>query len=299
MDVSTTEVISRIAHKVIKKVVKKVLKKVLKREKRRLRKANQRKFMTITIGDQAENHIGMQILGEKSQEGIDLEKLALFREKFEAMGATCEWHCLNDGLAGTEYENKAEEAVVLIIRSGVDALLGRKGANKLEKELDRDEWLDKTFWSVKHGRVCNKIARWNNCFARDGQEPDIEAKKGRVIAFDQVSLLKHIIEWLEIECEDKLVAEGNYYYDHKCGIGAHGDAERFKVFAVRLGRCAPLGYRWRIKSKGVGQVMHFQFNHGDMYIMSEKAVGTDWRKRSKLTLVHAAGAEKYMKQLEK
>ena len=33
-----------------------------------------------------------------------------------------------------------------------------------------------------------------------------------------------------------MVAEGNYYYDlKKCGIGFHGDAERKKVVAIRVG----------------------------------------------------------------
>ena len=45
--------------------------------------------------------------------------------------------------------------------------------------------------------------------------------------------------------------------------------------------------------------MILRFNHGDIYIMSEKSVGTDWKRRASLQLVHAAGAEKYMKQLDK
>ena len=33
--------------------------------------------------------------------------------------------------------------------------------------------------------------------------------------------------------------------------------------------------------------------HGDMYIMSEKATGFDWKSKSKYTLRHAAGCQKY------
>jgi hypothetical protein len=32
---------------------------------------------------------------------------------------------------------------------------------------------------------------------------------------------------------------------------------------------------------------------GDLYIMSDKATGNDWKKSSILTLRHAAGAAKY------
>jgi hypothetical protein len=34
-------------------------------------------------------------------------------------------------------------------------------------------------------------------------------------------------------------------------------------------------------------------NHGDIYIMSDKAVGYDWKKRKIPTLRHAAGCKKF------
>ena len=41
--------------------------------------------------------------------------------------------------------------------------------------------------------------------------------------------------------------------------------------------------------------MEFQLNAGDVYVMSEWAVGTEWRKSSLITLRHATGAAKYTK----
>jgi len=35
-------------------------------------------------------------------------------------------------------------------------------------------------------------------------------------------------------------------------------------------------------------------NDGDMYIMSDKAVGFDWKKRNTKTLRHAAGCAKFL-----
>lgn len=35
-------------------------------------------------------------------------------------------------------------------------------------------------------------------------------------------------------------------------------------------------------------------NDGDIYVMSDKAVGYDWKKKTINTLRHAAGAEKYL-----
>ena len=37
-----------------------------------------------------------------------------------------------------------------------------------------------------------------------------------------------------------------------------------------------------------------KLNHGDIYIMSEKATGYDWKQRSKVRVVHAAGHIKYI-----
>ena len=44
-------------------------------------------------------------------------------------------------------------------------------------------------------------------------------------------------------------------------------------------------------SKPVGGEGCIELNAGDLYISSEKAVGTDWKKKSIITLRHAAGKE--------
>jgi hypothetical protein len=39
--------------------------------------------------------------------------------------------------------------------------------------------------------------------------------------------------------------------------------------------------------------MELPLEDGDMYVMSEKAVGTDWKSSSLLTLRHATGCEEF------
>jgi hypothetical protein len=93
---------------------------------------------------------------------------------------------------------------------------------------------------------------------------------------------------------ENLIGEGNYYYDTKtCGIGYHGDTERRKVAAVRLGSEMPLFFQWYQHCNPVGSKMGLKLGGGDLYFMSEKAVGTDWKESSKLTLRHAAGCSEY------
>jgi hypothetical protein len=93
----------------------------------------------------------------------------------------------------------------------------------------------------------------------------------------------------------RLQAEGNYYYDSTCGIGYHGDTERKIVIAVRLGASIPLQFQWYRYNYSVGTPIRIDLAAGDIYFMSEKATGNDWKTRSMLTLRHAAGAAKYLR----
>ncbi len=65
------------------------------------------------------------------------------------------------------------------------------------------------------------------------------------------------------------------------------------VIGVRFGASMPLCFNWFHRFKHVGEKFTIQLNHGDLYIMSEKAVGQDWKKSSQLTLRHSAGCPKY------
>ena len=60
-----------------------------------------------------------------------------------------------------------------------------------------------------------------------------------------------------------------------------------------LGESRPIHWQWYFKSQPIGERIKFTINNGDMYIMSEKTSGYDWKKRNLKTLRHAAG-EKYV-----
>jgi hypothetical protein len=71
--------------------------------------------------------------------------------------------------------------------------------------------------------------------------------------------------------------------------------ERCKVVAVRLGAEMPLEYRWFHRFEPIGEPVRVSLGHGDMYVMSEKAAGKDWKKSSHVTLRHAAGCKSFRK----
>lgn len=254
--------------------------------------------ITITFGDQAENHVGMQQFGRLAETGFDFNDLLNAKNNFESLGAKCKLVCLNDAISNIDFDGKNDlpNAYILVVRNGIDMLLrnDKQNTKQLYQELDILDW-DKKYYA--YGGVKNKIARYNLCFANNSQEPDYENKKGRVISYNNVESLQIVKEKLVDffgEKSTSLVAEGNRYYNVKeCGIGFHGDGERKKVIGLRIGSKFPLLFQWFINSKQIGERIEFQFSNGDLYVMSEKATGFDWKKRKIATLRHAAGCAKY------
>lgn len=250
--------------------------------------------ITITFGDQAENHKGMQIIGNKATDGFSINDLELAKQRFEFVGAKCELVDLRL-LLDDCVRNKADEAKVLIVKNGVDLMLKKSKSNKqkLFEELVALDWDKKAFM---YGRVVNKHARYNLCFDDVSQEPNYEEGKGRIIAWDSVPLLKKIKKSLSnfINGSEELAGEGNYYYNvSKTGISFHCDIERKKVIGVRVGNSMPLFFQWFLNSKPVGTKLKIDLDNGDLYVMSEVAKGITWNKKDVYTLRHAAGCEKY------
>lgn len=254
------------------------------------------KTFSLTFGDVAENHRGMQKIGHLADDGFTLQDLINAKNWFEERGCKCKIVNLH-WLLPEELQIKDNFAWVLTVKDAINALLqNTNGADLLYAEQDI---LQKDTKAIMYGRVVNKHARHNLCFADDSQEPDYLIGKGRIYAFNDLPYLNLIRSQLATIIGNKatnLPAEGNYYYDiNKCGIGYHGDAERKKVIAFRLGATIPLHFKWYHDNQVISETFQFQdLNHGDMYIMSEKTTGYDWKSKSKYTLRHAAGSNKFL-----
>ena len=96
------------------------------------------------------------------------------------------------------------------------------------------------------------------------------------------------------------MAEGNLYYDRrKTGVGFHGDKERMKVIGLRLGAPMSMTWTWYYRTKPRGLNIQLQLQPGDIYCMSQKTVGTDWKYETYYTLRHAAGASYFIKNSSK
>ena len=228
---------------------------------------------TITFCDRAENHVGMQQIGTLSDQGYEYNDLLQIQQRLDIY---------KPQLISLHSEDMPA-AYILIISGVLDTKL-------LQEELAKLQWDTKAYM---YGRVVNKRARHNLCFADFDQEPDYENRMGRIVSFASLPILSEVRDFIQDLTKDQLVAEGNRYYNDKCGIGYHGDTERRKVVGVRIGAPMPLVYQWYYQGSAVGPKKEFLLQDGDIYIMSTKATGFDWKQRKIYTLRHAAGASKY------
>lgn len=290
-----------------------------------LLKAMASERMSLTCAPGGENHAGMEIIGRMPVKGegfkaTDMEGLCPY---FENVGFECSVLNLNN-LSG---ENTImglgsdDQARVLLLREWVQTTFEPTTVQDIYKELIADAWdaeyLDKNKYRIEivdgvetkvRGKRMNKRARTNLCYVSDReQEPDVWKGKGRIVDLKKKTTLNQAVDRLRSMIEAGLIAiesktkveinvvEGNRYYNLKnTGIGFHGDTERVVVICISIG-CDnyPMRWQWFKDGMPVGEPIDITLNCGDVYIMSEKAVGADWKLRSIYTLRHAAGAKKY------
>ena len=215
--------------------------------------------ITITLGDQAENHVGMQKIGKIANEGFNYDDLVAIKKYYKEIGIKSTIYDLGWAASDIHFISNAH---LLLIPNCIDQLYEEGRTDDMFRELVELPWDKK---ALMYGRVVNKNARYNLCFGDRSQLPNYINGKGRIVAYGSVPLLSQLVTDLSIvhpKCNG-LVAEGNYYHDvSDCGIGYHGDSERKKVIGIRLGETIPLDYQWFLNSKPVGQAMRFELNHG-------------------------------------
>ncbi len=250
----------------------------------------------ITFGEVSILHVGGTEIGNcRRDHGYSVNELKEISKKF---GTYSELINLSDKLP--EILRKDNEAAVLVIRNGANILMKDKwGKNKLFMEQQMSVVYDDKYWDTRRSKTLNKGARKNTTFGQKDISHSDDYKVYTTNSFDRLKCLKIIKDQLPRyfgERANYLSAEGNWYFKDKSGIGFHGDTERKIVICLSLGTSSILRYCWRLPgtSEKHGKQIDITINHGDIYIMSEKATGYDWKYRSKVRVVHAAGHSKYI-----
>lgn len=177
---------------------------------------------TVTFGDRAENHAGMQMIGRAASKGVSTEQLRAIKARLDALAIPCAMvdlsQLVKDG-------SKVPEACVLVIPGGVAALLKDPAAS--DEMLAELRSMPKDTKMYDRGKVKTRHSCHNNTMGDFDQAADIANKKGTVCNFKDYPTM----DWLRRELTSllgmsvPLVGELNHYYDaDKCGIGWHGIA---------------------------------------------------------------------------
>ena len=263
--------------------------------------------VSLTFANRGENAVGMQIIGGPASQLVTKAMLEAAKLQWEAgndaNGVSSPGEAvlvdLTEKIAGKaclQGVGGQEDAAVLVLRRFVQRLMGEHAVDEVEHELELQMQQGKIdTQALMRGKVKNRNARHNNCMADFEQEPDQANGRGTVCNLAQYPriqmLANHTAMWMQQD--NPLICEQNRYYDvSKCGIGWHGDAEREIVLGARFGEATkkmPMMFQAFYDHSPVGPKVSLDLKRGDVYIMTSKAVGTDWKLSSIVTWRHAAG----------
>jgi len=242
--------------------------------------------ITVTWSQVTENGPGMAKNGSMSKNGFFDQELVEAQSLFESKGAETNLINLNSGLP--EGSSPHKHASVLVVNEAASKCFG------VDPKIVREELFNLP-WDCKklmRGSVKTALARRNLCFGDEYEAPDIANGKGTIIPWSQLPHLSQIRDQLAnyLGCKaENLHAEGNLYHHSKAGIGFHGDGERRIVIAMRFGEPLRLHYQAYQRFEPIGERITIDtLKEGDLYVMGEKSVGTDWKSSKIVTWRHAA-----------
>lgn len=129
--------------------------------------------------------------------------------------------------------------------------------------------------------------------------PDYLNGNEGVIGFDEIPLTKYLYtklrEYIGSNNAQDLRCTGSYHCDlAHCNIGFQGHMKREKVIGIQLDASMPMYFQWFKHAKPVGQRIELSLNNGDIYIMSENAIGCNLRIQTIYTVQHVNGSDKYL-----
>lgn len=241
-----------------------------------------------TFSHCAEGHVGHEI--EKSKhpnpEAHSIETLESIKSDLEKKGAEVDWINL-------QRKENEPEAAVMVLRNGLKHF--GVSHDDLMQETNQLPFVDKQY-KGRDGKIKNKRARWNANGGDRHVDADIEKGINTQYHFDEVPVLKAVRVALEAlhPTLQHVLAEGNFY--NKDGlIRYHGDEERpcSPVVGVNLGQDRFIDFRSFYRHAFYGEQIRINLHAGDIYFMSEHAVGIGWIKSTykKVIFRHRAGSK--------
>jgi len=194
-----------------------------------------------------------------------------------------------------------EKACVIVIKSGVNWLMKDTHISYIDiLKSEHDDLIPNDRYSKNIiDRICNiKDVRIPYNISNIVFSYDSDIKNG-VISLDDVDMTYKLgLELQRFFKLDYLDIESDYYEEiSEYGIGYHGESNvNVKIGAI-LGATIPLHFQWYRYNVPCLDKISVDLEDGDIYIISDKAVGFDCKTKSKYILRHASGANIYTKRV--
>ena len=274
----------------------------------------------LTFSCFAEGHVGMKI--EQNQIAKVGKNRALTYDDVRALYLKLGNYSEDDGSGDCtrfftlrqDIGSREPNACVLVLRDGMRLL----GVDKdvLLNQIQNLPVVDKQMLNTRQKKVMNKNKRHNCNFGDQIIQADIANGQSTMYNFkctflSEAKKLRDAFTKMgkenRLETMTDLLAEANIYYadefkkNNYCGIGYHGDAERpnSPVIGCNVGNTRYLSFRSFHRSRYYRDETRIQLNHGDIYFMSEHAVGVNWKKSSQVVFRHRAGSLKFLEKDDK
>jgi len=184
----------------------------------------------------------------------------------------------------------SEDACALVIR-GTARATADASLKHVAKEISYDRF------AFLQGSVKNAHSRHLVFVGQEARRADASTGVHTVLPWSEVPALSTakdtvLNEYLGDPAHVDSACLLHYQDINKCGIGWHGDGERRRTILYRVGKNSarrPIHLQWYQQGMPVSEPMSIILGHGDFFIPSAKAVGTDWKLRKVPTLRHATG----------
>jgi hypothetical protein len=167
-----------------------------------------------------------------------------------------------------QFDNRRTEiATILVIPNYIK--------NDLYQTLLSVDWDKKV---LLRNKVVNRIGKYVISIHDEAQEPNYEQGQYRVLSYNELEDLKVVKNNVnKIVNQNNLLCKGDYNYNHEKLKLKYQGGKVNNMICIHLGDPIQLSYKWFFSNKAVSESTGFTLNHGDLYIMSEKATGHDYK----------------------
>jgi len=204
-------------------------------------------------------------------QGLSHDDLQRAQRKFESAGCSCRFvhlHMLLPEMVRIVQGSRVD-AHILLVRGGARALMGSDQAcndllsEQLKLHVDKGENLHRILLKDDQIKLNRLRSALPNFFPSGIESLTTDAYK--------------------------------YFEPNKNGFSYQGSRQ---VICVNLGHSLKVDFHWFHQGNPEGKPFHASMDHGDIYILSTKAMGADWEKKGVYSVQHAMGAQKF-RQLAK